>query len=906
MQTEIHIVFIQILFGFFSATSAQLPPEIMADAYLLQVEQSIRDGDLDRGRTVIQKIRSLREQHELDLDVEFYFRYALAAGAVGMFGVALESVVKYLAAVGREGKHYHNALTLMNSVKGESSQGDVSAQLSPDIIADANLFAAEEAIGSGDLDRARTAIQDIRTLQEQHELDLPDTFHFRYAKAANSVDLPEQALESVMNYLAVSGREGQYYVEALELMNRAQVAVSCRGWDTKEYFKIATVDEVTACLDTGIDAQLKDESGVTPLHRAVRYSDKADVITALFNAKVDKEARDNDDRTPLHWATHYDNAVAVRALIEAGADPNVRDKDMQTPLLEAAKKAENPEVIESLLNARADKEARDSDGRAPLHLAAKFNNTVALAALIDAGADLEVQDENEKTPLHCAVEEGHSDAVEILLMAGANRARVKPKWTALHWVVSYNDDPDDIEDLLKAGARLNVGDDAKWRPLHVAAKFSENPEVIRLLITAGADLKAKNKDKWTHLHVAAAYNENPDIAKAFIASGADVQSRAKRKWTPLHAAAAHSDNPEVVRYLIDTGANPNSRADFKGTPLHWAAGYNDNPAVVKSLLNAGVERDARDNDNETPLHWAARYNDNPAVVKALIDAGADPNAMRDDDWTPLHLAANQNENPDVVNALLDGGANPNAKGDDEWTPLHLAAANSESRDVIKILIDAGANLEARTTYNSTPLHWAASKKNLVGLRALIDAGADLQALDNAGDPPLDRVAGWGSNKKPAIKLLRDAGAKRKSEKGTDWGKVAVGALGAAAIVHAGKDAPQEVVDQAIADWARVMAGVEPSADGPTSSATSQSQAAPAGDPMQQALQNMEAVCGENFRSGFAANDHARFYCLAAFGDFCALKQAQNEEARTKLRARLAQNCGVLRNAGVAGKCSYCQ
>ena len=105
----------------------------------------------------------------------------------------------------------------------------------------------------------------------------------------------------------------------------------------------------------------------------------------------------------------------------------------------------------------------------------------------------------------------------------------------------------------------------------------------------------------------------------------------------------------------------------------------------------------------------------------------------------------------------------------------------------------------------------------------------------------------------------------------------------------------------------VMAGGDPSGCPPvTSGAPSQSPAAPKGDPMQQALQNMEAVCGERYRSGFAANDHVRFFRLAAFGDHCALKQAQNEEARAKLRARLAQNCGVLRNAGVAGKCSYCQ
>ena len=152
---------IVILLCFFNATSAQLPPEIRADAYLLQVEQAIRDGDFDLGRTVIQKIRSLQERHELNLEVEFYFRYARAAGALEMSDVALEFVLKYLAAAGREGQHYDDALALMNRAKAGSSRGDLLAKLSPDITADAELASAEEAILDGDVDHARTEIEDI-------------------------------------------------------------------------------------------------------------------------------------------------------------------------------------------------------------------------------------------------------------------------------------------------------------------------------------------------------------------------------------------------------------------------------------------------------------------------------------------------------------------------------------------------------------------------------------------------------------------------------------------------------------------------------------------------------------------------------------------------------------------------
>ena len=147
---------------------------------------------------------------------------------------------------------------------------------------------------------------------------MPDEFHFRYAKAADVLDLPDQALESILKYLAVSGREGQHYLEALALMNKVQTAVSCKGWDTEEYFKTATLEEVTACLDTGVDLNARDDAGATPLHRAVENTQNLDVIKVLLNAGADLKARDNDKRTPLHGAVAFNILVAVKALIEAG------------------------------------------------------------------------------------------------------------------------------------------------------------------------------------------------------------------------------------------------------------------------------------------------------------------------------------------------------------------------------------------------------------------------------------------------------------------------------------------------------------------------------------------------------------------------------------------------------------
>lgn len=194
-----------------------------------------------------------------------------------------------------------------------------SAQLPPEIMADAYLLQVEQSIRDGDLDRARIVIQNIRNLQERQELDLPDEFHFRYAKVADSLGLPDQVLESVVKYLAASGREGQHYLEALALMNKVQTAVRCKGWDTEDYFKTATLEEVTACLDTGVDLKARNDAGATPLHRAVQNTENLDVIKALLSAGADPNAREESDWTPLDLAEHNENPAVARILRVAGS-----------------------------------------------------------------------------------------------------------------------------------------------------------------------------------------------------------------------------------------------------------------------------------------------------------------------------------------------------------------------------------------------------------------------------------------------------------------------------------------------------------------------------------------------------------------------------------------------------------
>ena len=116
MRTMISSVLILILWGAVPALS-QLPPEIQAEFYLLRAEQAIGNGDPARALVELDKIVLLEKEHELDLPDEFYFRYAQMAAAADLPEQVQGAVVKYLSLSGREGKHYREALELMNKAE---------------------------------------------------------------------------------------------------------------------------------------------------------------------------------------------------------------------------------------------------------------------------------------------------------------------------------------------------------------------------------------------------------------------------------------------------------------------------------------------------------------------------------------------------------------------------------------------------------------------------------------------------------------------------------------------------------------------------------------------------------------------------------------------------------------------
>ena len=123
-----------------------------------------------------------------------------------------------------------------------------AGQLPPEVLADSHLLQVEQALRDGDHSGASASVLEVLRLQRDHDLDLPE-FHYWYARVADVMDFPEQALESVTQYLTAAGREARHYVDALALMNTLQATVLCNGWNTEAYFETATLEQTMACLE---------------------------------------------------------------------------------------------------------------------------------------------------------------------------------------------------------------------------------------------------------------------------------------------------------------------------------------------------------------------------------------------------------------------------------------------------------------------------------------------------------------------------------------------------------------------------------------------------------------------------------------------------------------------------------
>ena len=103
-----------------------------------------------------------------------------------------------------------------------SPAAPANRQLPPEILVDRHLLRAARLLAA-DPAAALEAMNQILALRDEHDLVLEDGFRFQYARAAFAAGRTETAIASLNEYLVAAGRAGEFYREALELLDSAEV-----------------------------------------------------------------------------------------------------------------------------------------------------------------------------------------------------------------------------------------------------------------------------------------------------------------------------------------------------------------------------------------------------------------------------------------------------------------------------------------------------------------------------------------------------------------------------------------------------------------------------------------------------------------------------------------------------------
>ena len=151
------------------------------------------------------------------------------AGA-GLGSVVLAAVLAAVPARAHEAGRLDESATCGTAVAGCSGNptnaGAAASQLPPEIELDRFLMQADQAVEDRDPQAARSAMERIVGLQEEHRIQPAPEDHFRYARAWELAGEQQRAQAAVTTYLQLLGRDAPNYREALLLLNEAEAGAS--------------------------------------------------------------------------------------------------------------------------------------------------------------------------------------------------------------------------------------------------------------------------------------------------------------------------------------------------------------------------------------------------------------------------------------------------------------------------------------------------------------------------------------------------------------------------------------------------------------------------------------------------------------------------------------------------------
>ena len=267
---------------------------------------------------------------------------------------------------------------------------------------------------------------------------------------------------------------------------------------------VLQIGYLTVLLDAGVDPNMKNQDGETPLQMVLYCSgdwaeDATQVTWDLLEEVVSlllKHGADVNTKgfTPLHHAVEIDNPAAMRAimhaLIDAGADMeaplgNTRAycKDMTPISLALLSARPRFAAVDVLLDRGAKINGRDKRGRTPLIMLCQrwWATCEKVAFLLRRGADETMTNKRGKTPLDLVTGDKENDKAIRTMLANAPKDR---RWWRRSWLVM-------LRTRFAAGAG-NIGGGSFKAPKVGRCEQAGFREVVVSLVGLEADALFRN------------------------------------------------------------------------------------------------------------------------------------------------------------------------------------------------------------------------------------------------------------------------------------------------------------------------------------------------------------------------------------------------------------------------------
>jgi len=553
---------------------------------------------------------------------------------------------------------------------------------------------------------------------------------------------------------------------------------------------------ISILLDNGVDINIQDDDGDTPLQSALLYKhyDSADFLYSK-GAIIDNRAN-NDGVTLLHVSVIAEFPDFVQKCINNDLDVNYSQKDGYTPLHFAAMIG-NTSIVKILLDKGANVHSKDKDGNTPLHIAAQ-KHIELLRLLISKYDSLDLKNNAGMTPLHNAAIHNKYENIEFLLYGLGFRYIVNINaidndgQTPLNYAIQ-NSNIESVRVLIKfSKADISLinsfGLNAQQIALETKNRLAERLQAVSTTLSAiinqtnpaiAVDEVAEG-ERLRNQYISIildrdSIKENYVNAIDILRMVTEYQSQQgtntlqkKENVSKGFVGGTNTDNFEEI-------ANSNfsdTQSDFYSDPLDNSSHSiriatqdlrNQDMTVALDLMEKlKLKKDKRKMRLNRELIKELIYLENHrllsiasknvmlSIIEDLLKKGADPNFISEYSKAPL-LIASKNNWLKIVKLLLKYGANTEIKIPKQGTPLIQAVVRGH-RDMVILLIENGANVNhVQNTTNMTPLHWATLKNNGPILELLLKNGAnsDLKAKIN-----LMRHSFSNNEEKSALELAR--------------------------------------------------------------------------------------------------------------------------------------------------------